>query len=170
MPFNYVHAHTSTETLQEIDAIIDEVKNNIEKNKKIDIEVFKKVYSTYSLFRNNQYVNNDIISIEEPEVLVSSTQMELFMTVYKLNCKLRVTNRKRRVGISANFIWYALATSKLLTINALSRLMAEIDDHRFSRNMSLFLIDNSEWKEKIKQVVMFNPYINEEIKLWLELQ
>jgi hypothetical protein len=170
MPHHYVHAHTSTETLQEIDAIIDEVKDDIKKNKKIDIEAFKKVYSIYSLFRNNHYVNDDIISIEEPEVLASFSQMELFMTVYKLNCKLRVSNRKRRVGVSANFIWYALATSKLLTINALSRLMAEIDDTRFSRNMALFLIDHSEWKEKIKQVVMLNPNITDEIRLWLQLQ
>jgi hypothetical protein len=170
MPHHYVHEHTSTKTLQEIDAILDEVRDDIKKNKKIDIGVFKKVYSVYSLFKNNQHVNDDIISIEEPEVLTSFKQMELFMTVYKLNCKIRISNRKRRVGVSLNFIWYALATSKLLTINSLSRLIAEIDDTRFSRNMGLFLIDNSEWKEKIKQVALLNPNITDDIKLWLELQ
>ncbi len=172
MAHHYVHNHTSTETLQEIDAILDEVKNEINENKNIDVEIFRKVYSIYSFFRNNQHIFSEIISIEEAEVKVSFNQAELFMTVYKLNCKLKISNRKNRVGIHPDFIWYALATSKLITINALSRLMAEIDDHRFTRNMGLFSVDHpqAEWKEKLKKVVMLNPNVSEDIKLWLELQ
>jgi hypothetical protein len=172
MAQHYVHNHTSTETLKEIDAILDEVKNEINEKKNIDLEIFKKVYSIYSLFRNNQHVNSNIISIEDAKVRGSFNRMELFMTVYTLECKLKIANRKNRVGISPDFIWYALATSKLLTIDALSRLLAEIDDSRFIRNMGLFTVDRpqSEWKEKLKKVVMLNPNVTEDLKLWLQLQ
>jgi len=172
MAHNYVHNHTSTETLQEIDSILDEVKKEVNENKNIDVKIFKKVYSIYSLFINNQHISDKIISIEDAEVRGSFNRMELFMTVYTLECKLKIANRKNRVSISPDFIWYALATSKLLTINALSRLLAEIDDSRFARNMGLFSVDRPqlEWKEKLKRAVMLNPNIAEDMKLWLQLQ
>jgi hypothetical protein len=172
MAHHYVHNHTSTETLQEIDAILDEVKKEVNEKKNIDVKIFKEVYSIYSLFRNNQHISDNIVSIEDAEVKGSSNRMELFMTVYTLECKLKIANRKNRVSISPDFIWYAFATSKLLTINALSRLLAEIDDSRFARNMGLFSVDRpqSEWKEKLKSAVMLNPNIAEDMKLWLQLQ
>lgn len=156
---NYVHAHTATETLQQIDKMIDGVIDEL-KVKPVDPEFFKKVYE----------IDHDITSVEDVRTDISFNMSELFSTAHTIECKLRIPNRQRRKSVSAILMLYVLATSKDITLNAIGRILAEIEDHRFKRNMRNPWLSAAEWKQKFISKALMNEHLTDDIRLWLELQ
>jgi hypothetical protein len=157
--YPYVHEHTSTETLQQIDKILDEVRDDV-KNNGVDLELFKKVYGN----------DNMLLSVEEPKVEISFNMSELFTTAYDMKVKCRIDGRKYRKKFTAKFMYYALSKSSSVTINALSRILAEVDDSRFFRNMRNFWISKNEYKQGLIRAALINQNITDEVRLWLTLQ
>jgi hypothetical protein len=170
----YAHEHTSTETLKQLDAMFDEMRENI-KNKKIDLDSFKKVYSIYNWYKNNTTIlgeSHNIQSLEDLGFSYNSSGMELFSTAFYINAKVRISGRKYRVSFSAPAIWYILATTKLLSMESIQAIMNELKDHRFFRNSSIWLaLDNSPiYIDKLKKILRLNPNIGDDLRLWIELQ
>jgi predicted RND superfamily exporter protein len=156
---SYVHAHTATETLQQIDKMIDNVILEL-KTKPVDPEFFKKVYQT-------EY---DITSVEDIETVISFNMAELFVTAHDIKCKVRVPGRKYRRSVRALLMFYVLATSKDITLDAIGRIIAEIDDSRFKRNVHNFWIATDEWRRIFINKALMNEHLTEDVRLWLELQ
>lgn len=161
--FPYNEENTSTETLQQLDLILDDCIKEVEANS-VDLDMFKKVYTNeYSSIKN-------IIKIEEIKVETEWKNLELFMTAHDIKAMATIPGNKRRSGVRLKFIWYALATSKNITINAIDRLFAEIKDIRFKRNNHNIFFTNDDWKNNIVRVLLLNPDLPDEVKLWLQFQ
>jgi len=167
--YNYTKQQSSIETLQEVNRMIEESRNT----EKIDIELFKKVYSIFTIFKNNSIVYKNIISIEDPELAAPGYLggWELFLTSYVLKCKIKTDSSKRRAYVSPSAIWYILATSKFITLNVVDRLFAEVQDYRFKSYTRIWYENfNNKFKEILKEIILLNSYITDEVKLWVKLQ
>lgn len=151
-----------------MDNVIDDGKNI----KNIDIELFKKVYTKFSIFKNNGIVYKNIILIEDPEIVPNTYKgWELFLTAYVLKCKITTDTSRRRSHVSPLAIWYILATSKLITLNVVDRLFAEINDYRFKLFIRIWTDNFTEkFRELLKDVLLLNPYLTDEVRLWVTLQ
>jgi hypothetical protein len=167
---DYIHYHTSTEVLKQLDKIFDERKDAIKNGEVLDVKLFKQIFNVTSLFGRSKFTPSDILAVEDPCIEVKRHGMELFMTAYSLSGKLRMQGGKVRKGFRTEFSWYVIATSKLLNLEALISLMGELSDHRFARNTRIFMMDVDYYREEFKRLIRLNPHVNDEIKLWAELQ
>jgi hypothetical protein len=167
---DYIHYHTSTEVLKQLDKIFDERKDAVKNGEVLDVELFKQIFNVTGFFGRSKFTPSDILTVEDLLVETKFRGMELFMTAYSFLGKLRMQGGKVRKGFKADFSWYVIATSKLLTLEALISLMGELLDHRFARNTRIFMMDVDYYREEFKRLIRLNPHVNDEIKLWVELQ
>jgi hypothetical protein len=176
---NNFHAHenTTAETFKELDEIFLDKINSIKNNKeKVDSELFQKILRIHLWFENNTTILiNDIVSVDDAKVVSDGLKgIELFSTAIFIECKVLLKGRKRRVTVRINLFWYILATSKLLTLNSVSKLYSELDDFSFYKSMGIMGYQREIWKSKFMSILALNDNIrsedNKEIELWLKLQ
>jgi hypothetical protein len=164
--------NTPHSVFKEMDRILDDAKDAIN-NKKIDVELFKKIYSELPLF-NETITWDRIEKISEFKFEVFPLGLELFSTAINIKVKLLYRGNRKHTFKNFPIVWYAFATSKNVTAGSINRFIEEVTDFKFFRstfNGMIYMHDKPNiFKEAAVKVIEMNPNIGDDLRLLAELQ
>jgi hypothetical protein len=162
---------TEMETYREMDSLFDNVRPDLDAQK-IDLDTLNKVYRRMPMYY--RFIEfGKITDYKGVKVSVHPLGGELFSTSYTFSCLIKSPNYKKFRRIEFDTIWYALAKAPAISFGVAKRVLDEVGDNRYFRNKALLPIDDREaesWKKYAVGVMLMNPNLADDVRLWLELQ
>ena len=159
------------EALKKLDLIVEEMKQTIS-SKKIDDDLFAQVYSLLSP-NVEEWTPAKFNGLSTYKLEFLRHGLELFTTAFMAKGMVSVKGRKNRKKFSVPSLFYFLASTDKLDVGVAQRVIDEVTDHRFTRNLRIFLWgpeDHHSLSEAAVKIMLLNKNITEELRLWLALQ
>jgi hypothetical protein len=162
---------TEMGTFKEMDALMDNVRPDLDAQR-LDLKTLNMVYRRMPLYYKFIELNS-ITDFKSVKTSVYPLGGELFSTCYTFSCLIKRPGYKKFKRVDFDMIWYALAKAPGISFGVVNRVLDEVGDNRYFRNKGIFQSDGVElaaWRKFAIGIMLMNPNLTDDVRLWLELQ